>query len=412
MPFSRFYDPPWPRALIVTAFVVGVLWVDVAGADGLYVPHIGQGVANTADQQAIMVFGEHHTWLALRTGFQGDATAFSWVVPVAQLLTADDVSTVSSEVFEFMDSFTRPQVLRFELACGTYLGCAQSDDAGTLETTGTSVTRFSSFRVGGYQLDVLSADDSRELATWLDREGYQVPQGAAAVFDSYVSRGFFFVAIKFEGSEVQEAGAGSPDAGFGEPGGAGGGAEPAPGLLMRFEGEMYTFPLLISSLSTKDDVDVLIHTLGPTRYRPAEGSGFGYFDMSMPAHYQGDDFDGFYRQHLLEALERNGGRSFAVEYAGPLPESLVEIFQERGLLPDTDEHWFVTRFKSILGPSAMDRDLVFTRETGDMARKKTRVRVITGYQEQDAGLAAAFPLDLLAVAGLGLLAVRRRRARA
>lgn len=403
-------------ALALAALPLLLTASGIARADGMYSPVVGTAVANTADQQALLVFGAQETRLVLRTGYRGDGQPFSWIVPTAMLLRREDVSTVDPLLFLTLDDYTAPQLLVYEIGCGTSLGCA-AEDSGPERTIQGGVTVFDTFHVDGFEIHVLAAADPRDLSGWLRDHDYQVPGDADRVFSDYVRRGFSFVAVRIDpagpaGSQGQgaDAGVGTEDGGSEGGGQQGEEEDEARALVMRFPGTMSTFPLLISSLSTAQRVEVMIYTLGLGRYQTANRD-FLTVDMELPATYQGEDFDAYYKERLEARLREAGGRAFAVEFAGPLPDLILDLLRKEGLLEsDERDNRFITRLRGLLGPELMDQDIQLEEVPGPGFLDQHRVRVITGYQGYDSGLAAVLPLDFLLVLGLAWIA-RLRGAR-
>ncbi len=407
---------PRPRgrrgpALPLAASLLALWGATSASADGMFAPRVGTGVAATADQQALLVLGKEETVLALRTGYQGDGGAFAWVIPCPQRLTREQVTTASAGLFEALDSFTAPQLVEYELNCGTAFGCA-GEGAGTdAGETQAAVRVFDRFWVDAYELSVVEADSGASMVDWLSSRSHEPPPGAADVFGSYVERGWSFVAVEFspaaQPSPPESEGQGSDDA----PSAA---TNEARALVIRLAGQQPSFPLLVSSLSTRSRVDLLLHTVAAGRYRAA-GADFVTFEMTLPSTYEGWDWDGYYDGELEARLAEHGRRSLAVEYAGPLPDRLLDTLQREGVflgLSLGTERPFVTRLRGRLDPADMDRDLELEPVPGEAAQALHRVRVVTGHGS-DAGLAAAaVPVDVLAVLGLaGLLRSLRRRRR-
>lgn len=404
---SRFLFGVWALALGLS------LHDGVARADGMYAPLVGDSVANTADQQALLVFGESSTQLVLRTGYSGNGQPFSWVVPIKGRLTREQVRTVDPLVFRSLDRFSAPQLLEFTLNCGTYLGCgAESSEADAARPAGVGV--LDSFRVDDFEISVVEADAGADLVEWLDGRNYRVPEGGAAVFEDYVQRGFDFVAVQYtpsaDQSMGQQDGDGSSDQ---EPSAADPPEDIADALAFTFPEPMYTFPLVISKLSTQRRVEVLLFTIGASRFEAADG--FETFDMQLPESYQGDDFDGYYREQLDLRLRAAGGRAFATEYAGPLPGVLWDTLAAEEVLParpaGTQSGMFLTRLRTRLDAAEMDRDVLLTPVLGDAGTARHRIRVIIGYREPDTLDAILLPLDMLAILGLAWLAGRVRRPR-
>jgi hypothetical protein len=101
--------------------------------------------------------------------------------------------------------------------------------------------------VGGYDVTRLASNDREALDTWLDENGYEVPDGAEPIFASYIRQGWKFVAIRLApGSE--------------------GRLKP---LRVGFKTAIPVYPMRLSQLSTRP-VDLTLYTLADGQ-RQVEG---------------------------------------------------------------------------------------------------------------------------------------------
>lgn len=415
---------PWRVLAVGVAAASLLLLVPGAGparADGMYAPAIGEAVANTSDQQGILLFGRGWTRLILRTGYRGNGKPFSWVIPTWGTLRREDVTAVDATLFEALDDFTAPQLVTYELACGTSLGCAaeEGDEASVLEP---AVTVFDSFRVAGYEIEIVAADAAEALVQWLEGKGYQIPEGGPEVFGDYVERGFRFVTVRFaprddeppEGEgEGEGEGTGTSEGegeNYGGNSGGSGAEDLAPALSLRFPVMMNTFPLQISRLSSDRPTEILLFTLGSSRYR-VDPSLYATMELHLPDSYQGSDFTDYYRTQLQAALARAGGKVFAVEYAGPLPPDLERLIGLDELREGEQTPLFLTRLHARLEPAQMAHDVVLEPQPGEASLKMHRIRIVAGHEPAVGELAAVLPFDLLLIVGLAQLAQRRRSRR-
>lgn len=92
--------------------------------------------------------------------------------------------------------------------------------------------------VGGYDVTRLASNDREALDTWLDRNGYKVPDGAEPIFASYIRQGWKFVAIRL-----------APN--------SDGRLKP---LRVSFKTEIPVYPMKLSQLS-KRPIDLTLYTL-------------------------------------------------------------------------------------------------------------------------------------------------------
>ena len=221
------------------------------------------------------------------------------------------------------------------------------------------------------------------------------------MFDDYVSRRFYFLAIRFDRPvEAPRATGGdtdttaTPDDNMAKP------------LAIRFAGAMRIFPLTISSLSTRDTVDLVLYTIDTRRYTVLN---FPTAEMEIKDTFKGEDFTGWYNERLDAAIAQNGGNAFMVEFAATIDD--YQLANILGRTPDAaiadTQSWFVTRFRTRLPPEAMTQDVQVAPLLGDEATKLHRIRVMRG--GKPGNVAASVPLDLTLVVALGLMLQWRRR---
>jgi hypothetical protein len=92
--------------------------------------------------------------------------------------------------------------------------------------------------VGGYDVTRLASNDRKALDTWLDRNGYKVPDGAEPIFASYIRQGWKFVAIRL-----------APN--------SSGRLKP---LRVSFQTDIPVYPMKLSQLSSRP-IDLTLYTL-------------------------------------------------------------------------------------------------------------------------------------------------------
>ena len=74
-------------------------------------------------------------------------------------------------------------------------GCASGED---VNSTYAGVNIENKLTAGIYEILILSAADSQNLTTWLRDNGYRVKEEQQPVIENYVSRGFYFAAVKIK----------------------------------------------------------------------------------------------------------------------------------------------------------------------------------------------------------------------
>ncbi len=327
-----------------------------AFADGGFFPPV-HGVASTSDQRAIVIDRGDAETIVLQTAYEGDASDFAWVIPVPELITASEaVGVAEARVFDTLHDLTVPRQMTWT-SSSAVCGCSGSDDGAVVEN---GVTVWETLRVEDYEVAVLSAEASDNLAGWLNANGYGFPDGHESTLQYYLDRQSFFVAFKIapaaEGRDDQNAGGGDAPPSLGD-----GAAEEMDPITLTFPTDELVFPMRISRVSTKGRVEVLIYVIGPHR---AAGDNYATTEVEAPADYAGDDFQSAYNRWFEEAIENAGGKALVVEYAAPLPTWTADNSPLTDLLASGEE-WFITRLRTRLSPEQMSEDIVLTAAATD-----------------------------------------------
>ena len=67
---------------------------------------------------------------------------------------------------------------------------------------GPKVTVEAEFEVGEYEVVMLSATEANALETWLTDNSYNIPSGAAPIFNQYIQQGMYFFVAKVDPAKV------------------------------------------------------------------------------------------------------------------------------------------------------------------------------------------------------------------
>jgi len=327
----------------------------VALADGMFIPP-EYGTADSADQRAIVIDHGVTQTLILETAYQGDGAGFAWVVPLPTQIRATGIGTVDQGVFAGLEDLTAPHAWIAPGVGGGGSGCG-SCGGGSAQLGGgsadgrTGVTVWDTLQIEGYEVAILSADESGDLAKWLTDNGYALPDGNDATLQYYVDAGAFFVAVKI----VPEQAAVAAQVKQAKAVGA---MQP---LRFTFPKgpQGLVFPLRISQASSKGETEVRLfvfadHRMSSSSYPTAEANASGY---------QGrQEFRQWYDARFRAKLRDLGGRAFVVEWAKPLPEWGVSE-ELRKVLGEGE--FFLTRMRSYLTPELMTEDVTLARAPTD-----------------------------------------------
>jgi MYXO-CTERM domain-containing protein len=236
--------------------------------------------------------------------YKGEASKFSWVVPVQAL---PEVEVGSQGLFDKLLRSTVP----------TYSFTTQRDFCGGVGT-GTSgfaagaggsfggfpadasaasdggVVVLSQKPVGAFEVTVLGGGTTAEVVTWLTDNQYAVPTNAAALLDGYVANHFLFVAVKLTG---------------------GAGIDEIHPLVVRYPGTNPCVPIKLTSVAAVNDMGIRTFFLGGHRVVPKN------YKHLVPNLAKFDWFNAAttYNDFISRAIDSPvaNGKAWVTEYAGP-----------------------------------------------------------------------------------------------
>lgn len=219
---------------------------------GAYVGASGEEIHNHASRIVIAREG-NITSLTMFNDFDGDASEFGMIIPVASTIDADNVQLVASSLIDRLDRYSAPRLVQYTCedffndegitidpmvvsptldssaasARSVSVSASVSDDTGFelsldaprsgssgcgggssrdyLTQTDTTDDRVDTaygvviedeFTLGEYELWVVSASESEGLAGWLSENGFVLPAGTAELLDEYVSSDARFLALR------------------------------------------------------------------------------------------------------------------------------------------------------------------------------------------------------------------------
>src|SRR5262249_25681768 len=138
--------------------------------------------------------------------YEGDPREFALVVPVPTFIERDQIRVVEMAPVDHLDAYTAPRLVEYydpdpcapvmQYAPSAMASAAKRMEAVRAKAAGAvGVTVEATYAVGVYDISILKATESDGLVTWLDDNGYRIPEGAADVLGSYIKQKMrFFVA--------------------------------------------------------------------------------------------------------------------------------------------------------------------------------------------------------------------------
>ena len=296
-------------AAALCVFGGGVLTPSQADAFcGFYAGGAGAALYNNATQVVLMRDGTK-TILSMQNNFQGPLEDFAMVIPVPVVLMEENVKTLDKALFDKVDQLSAPRLVEYweqdpcqddyyyDQFAGGGVPESATDDGN--EQSGNGVTVEAEFKVGEYEIAILSANDSMGLETWLTSNNYNIPAGAEPVLRPYVEGGMYFFVARIIAEEVTYED---------------GRAVLSP-LRFHYDSETFTLPIRLGLISAENEQDLLVYILGQgQRYEAAN-----YPNVTIPTNVNVreavlNDFGAFYNELFARTLEANPG-AVVTEYA-------------------------------------------------------------------------------------------------
>jgi len=280
-----------------------------------------------AGERVIFAKLEDGVQMIVEVRYDGDPTAFAWLLPVPALedgVALEDVLSVSvPEVFEAMQDATEPSFFVAQVTTGRNdcqpssgggFGCAsmESSDAGggvneQAPPTGTTtptpgVTIADEARVGPYDARLLAATDAGSLYTWLGDNGYFQDEAARPLLAHYIEDGWQFVAVRLQNGA---------DLGDIRP------------IVLSLGESAPCVPLRLTSIAANDGMPILVWVLGPGRAIPKNF-------LHAVVNEQALTFPGApeYLRVVSQAIDDASGRAWVTEHAGSTSELAGRFMRE------------------------------------------------------------------------------------
>ncbi len=323
------------RLLILAAVLLAPLTL----ADGIMfarvqpIPGRPQAAVDTPRQNVAFYVDGREITVVLSTHMVAGPSDVAWLVPVPA--EPRNVQPADADFFTRLDEQTSPQFFQAHGYRSDYgCGCASEPDAEPMLPT-PGVVVHSSGTAGSYAYKVISAPNTAVLTMWLTDNLYYLPTTAVPLLDTYVRRGYYWLAIRLRA----DARAAGPVA-----------AHP---FRYTYTADRVTFPLIISRMNTAGENEVIVHVIGDKSYRPAN-----FPEAQIDTRQLGLDASSTSGTTYEQTLRRSSP-AFFVEFCAYLAVSRGQ--PGKSILPpitgEINERARVTRLHAVLSASQMTQDL-------------------------------------------------------
>ncbi|MGB0592042.1 MAG: DUF2330 domain-containing protein [Myxococcota bacterium] len=204
--------------------------------------------------------------------YQGDPTAFGWILPLAEIPTGQDgeqlpleelLQLSSQDLFNTLQNATDPTFAR-NLSFESSQECQdrRDDQDGDMMAGGVptmdfasseggdrepSVTVLQEAAVGPYDAQLIEADSGDKLFEWLNEQGYFQDPKSLPLLEEYVEKGFKFLGIKLQNGQ---------DSGDIKP------------IALTMSEQAPCVPLKLTSIAATPEMPILVWVLGEGRAVP------------------------------------------------------------------------------------------------------------------------------------------------
>jgi len=277
---------------------------------GFYVGGADAKLFNNATMVALMRDGKR-TVLSMQNNYQGPPSDFAMVVPVPVVLQKENVKTLPAKIFDRLDRLAAPRLVEYweqdpclpPMPRRRMLPMAPRGGAAAPKPSpppaAYSVKIEAQFKVGEYEVVILSAGDSAGLEAWLEDQGYNIPAGAEPFLRPYVQQGMKFFVAKVDIQKVKMAN---------------GQAELSP-LRFHYDTDHFALPVRLGLMNAQDAQDLIVHILAKQqRYEVAN-----FDNVTIPTNVEVTNpvkkrFGEFYAA-LFDATVKKNPKAVVTEYA-------------------------------------------------------------------------------------------------
>ncbi len=371
---------------------------------GFYVAKADTKIFNKASKVAIMRDGDR-TVITMANDYRGELKEFAMVIPVPVVLEEEQIHVTENAIIDHLDAYTAPRLVEYfdddpcmlyerrEMALQMSAAMPTAADAELRKRDSLGVTVEAEYTVGEYDIQLLSAEQSDGLATWLKQNGYKLPEGAESTLGSYIKQGTKFFVAKVNLEEQNKTG-----------------LKYLRPLQIAFESPKFMLPIRLGTVNADGKQELFVFAL--TRTGRIETTNYRTVKlptgMDVPV-YVKNEFGAFYKDMFATQVKKENERAVFLEYAWDMnwcdPCAADPLSQDE--LRELGVYWlggggdaskprrgvpqaqnvFVTRLHVSYDAKTFPEDLMF-KETGDRSNYQGRYVLRHPYQG-DAQCAAA-----------------------
>jgi hypothetical protein len=275
---------------------------------GFYVAKADTDLFNDASK-VVLVRDDERTVITMASDYRGEASEFAMVVPVVDIPEREQINVANPALVDHLDEYTAPRLVEYydENPCDRvmYERMAMTEapqpapmmGGAVDEAEDLGVTIEAEYEVGEYDILILSAEESDGLITWLNGNGYRIPDGAEEVVGAYLKRGmkFFVAKVNLERHD--------------------GSAMLRP-IQVAYEDEDFMLPIRLGTVNAEGKQELFVFAIT----RKGRVETLNYQTVKLPSNmdvpiFVKDEFGEFYKAMFEHQTEKRGGKAVFMEYA-------------------------------------------------------------------------------------------------
>ncbi|MEL6177709.1 MAG: DUF2330 domain-containing protein, partial [Myxococcota bacterium] len=180
---------------------------------GFYVSGADAKLYNNATMVVMMRDGKR-TVLSMQNNYEGPPSNFAMVVPVPVVLKEENVKTLDKATFDKVDTMAAPRLVEYWEQDPCYIpkprprrksgrrNTMAFESERSKRSAAPKVKIEAQFKVGEYDIVILSATEAKALDRWLRTNKYNIPDGADKVLGPYIEGGMYFFVAKVDVKKV------------------------------------------------------------------------------------------------------------------------------------------------------------------------------------------------------------------
>ncbi|MEO1293425.1 MAG: DUF2330 domain-containing protein [Pseudomonadota bacterium] len=258
-PLTRRKRARRPLLALLTALCLAPLALpsEALAFCGFFVAKADAELFNEASK-VVMMRDKNRTVITMANDYQGEPSEFALVIPTPVVLKREQINITENKIIEHLDAYTAPRMVEYfdadpcrqpvlsEMLRST-APVPKASQAMQKDASALGVTIEAQYTVGEYDILILSAEESGGLQTWLDQNGYQVPEKARSVLESYIKQDMKFFVARVNLEEKDKLG-----------------TQYLRPLQVAFESEKFMLPIRLGTVNAKGKQDLLLFTLTRT----------------------------------------------------------------------------------------------------------------------------------------------------